>query len=63
MADRWFSAHGATYMIVLGLLTLVVAVYARRGLWVAISARTDLRLFPVQCRVRLERGPPPVSEK
>ncbi|PZO14606.1 MAG: branched-chain amino acid ABC transporter permease [Burkholderiales bacterium] len=63
LADRWFSAHGATYMIVLGLLTLLVAVFARHGLWGAISARADWRLFPVQRRVRFERGSPAVPEK
>ena len=63
LADRWFSAHGSAYMIALGVLTLLVAVFARRGLWGALSAHTDLRLFPVQRRVRLKTDSAAVPEK
>ena len=29
IADRWFGEYGATYFVVLGLMTLLVALYAR----------------------------------
>lgn len=45
VADRLFSQYGATYMIVLGLMTLMTALYARQGIWGLISHR--ISLFPV----------------
>jgi branched-chain amino acid transport system permease protein len=41
------SAHGALYLIVVGLVAMVVAIWAPRGLWGLISGRVHLRLFPV----------------
>ncbi len=32
-ADRWFGEYGASYLIVLGLLTLMTALFFREGLW------------------------------
>ncbi|HEX9096626.1 MAG TPA: branched-chain amino acid ABC transporter permease [Candidatus Dormibacteraeota bacterium] len=38
---------GAWYLILLGLLAVVIAMYLPRGLWGAISSRLHLQVFPV----------------
>jgi branched-chain amino acid transport system permease protein len=49
---------GAWYMILLGALAVgVMAVYPR-GLWGLVADRWDVRFFPVQRRLRLERSTP-----
>lgn len=47
VADRFFSQYGAIYMVVLGLMTLLTALYARQGIWGLISSRIHIPLFPV----------------
>jgi branched-chain amino acid transport system permease protein len=37
----------AWYLIILGLVAMVVAIFARRGLWGLVDERLNLRLFPV----------------
>jgi branched-chain amino acid transport system permease protein len=54
-ADRLFSRYGATYMVVLGLMTLCMALFARTGLWGLWCKRVDAPWFPV--RRRLVRSP------
>jgi branched-chain amino acid transport system permease protein len=51
------SQYGAWYLIVLGSVAVVAAVWFRGGVWGVLSRRFDLRLFPVQRRVRLAPGP------
>lgn len=51
-ADRLLSSYGAGYMIMLGLLTLVVALYARRGLWGATGGRWGWSWFPTRWWLR-----------
>lgn len=41
VADRWFGEYGASYFVVLGVMTVLVALYARGGIWGMISARWD----------------------
>ncbi|MBN8998317.1 MAG: branched-chain amino acid ABC transporter permease [Rhizobiales bacterium] len=48
VADRWFGEYGATYFVVLGLMTLLVALYARTGIWGLISKRWDAPWFPIR---------------
>jgi branched-chain amino acid transport system permease protein len=48
IADRWFGEYGATYFVVLGLMTLLVALYARTGIWGMISKRWDAPWFPIR---------------
>jgi len=48
LADRWFGEYGATYFVVLGLMTLLVALYARTGIWGLISKRWDAPWFPIR---------------
>ncbi|MGE5291903.1 MAG: branched-chain amino acid ABC transporter permease [Micromonosporaceae bacterium] len=45
--QRTLSSHGAWYLIILGLVAIVVAIWARRGLWGLIADRFHIRLFPV----------------
>jgi len=55
-ADRWFGEYGATYLVVLGLLTLFMALFARGGIWGLISKVVDAPWFPTR-RVLLEDKP------
>lgn len=47
VADRFFAQYGAVYMVVLGLMTLLTALYARQGIWGLIASRVHIPLFPV----------------
>ena len=55
-ADRLFSSYGAGYMIMLGLLTLVVALYARSGIWGATGGRWAWHWFPTRWWLRSREG-------
>jgi ABC-type branched-subunit amino acid transport system permease subunit len=41
------SSQGAWYLIILGLVAMAVAIFARRGLWGLIADRFNIRIFPV----------------
>lgn len=45
------AAHGVWYLIILGGVALVVAVWTRSGVWGVLTARYPLRLFPVARRL------------
>jgi len=45
--QQTLAQYGAWYLIVLGAVAVVVAIWAPRGLWGLIADRTHLRLFPV----------------
>jgi branched-chain amino acid transport system permease protein len=45
--QRTLQSYDAWYLIVLGLIAIVVALFARRGLWGLIDDRLNIRLFPV----------------
>lgn len=47
-ADRWFGDYGATYLVVLGLLTLAMALFARGGVWSLICKVVDAPWFPTR---------------
>ena len=47
IADRWFGEYGASYFVVLGVMTVLVALYARTGIWGAISKLWDAPWFPI----------------
>ncbi|MFM2281688.1 MAG: hypothetical protein RLZZ444_3919, partial [Pseudomonadota bacterium] len=55
-ADRWFGEYGATYLVVLGLLTLFMALFARGGIWGLICKVVDAPWFPTR-RTLLEDRP------
>lgn len=46
LATRFFGEYGSTYLVVLGLLTLAVAIYAPSGLWGLISRVCHWPWFP-----------------
>lgn len=50
-ADRWFGDFGATYLVVLGLCTLLIALYARTGVWGLLTKVVDAPWFPTQRRL------------
>jgi branched-chain amino acid transport system permease protein len=50
-ADRWFGEYGATYLVVLGLLTLFMALFARGGIWGLICKLVDAPWFPTRRRL------------
>jgi branched-chain amino acid transport system permease protein len=43
---------GVWYLIILGGVAVAISIWLRGGIWGAISRRFDLRLFPVQRRVK-----------
>lgn len=47
------SQHGAWYLIILGSVGVLMAVWLRRGLWGVVGPRLPLQVFPVQRRLRL----------
>ena len=47
-ADRWFGEYGATYLVVLGLMTLFMALFARGGIWGLVSKLVDAPWFPTR---------------
>lgn len=57
-ADRLFGRYGATYMVVLGLMTLGMALFARGGLWGLWSKRFDTPWFALRRRLIRPTDPP-----
>jgi len=53
------SQYGTTYMLLLGVIAVVIATKAPRGLWGFIAKRWDIHLFPVRRRLVLEEQPAP----
>jgi branched-chain amino acid transport system permease protein len=45
--QQTLASYNAWYLIILGLVAIVVALFARRGLWGLVDERVNLRLFPV----------------
>jgi branched-chain amino acid transport system permease protein len=45
--QQTLASYNAWYLIVLGLVAIVVALFARRGLWGLVDGRLHIRLFPV----------------
>jgi branched-chain amino acid transport system permease protein len=44
--QQTLQSYNAWYLIVLGLVAIVIALFARRGLWGTIDEKFNLRLFP-----------------
>lgn len=53
-ADRLFGEYGSSYLIVLGLLTLIIALYARGGVWGLLQKLGDHPWFPVRRKLIVE---------
>ena len=49
--------YGAWYLILLGSVAVIVAIFFRGGIWGVVERRFGLQLFPVQRRVRLPAQP------
>jgi branched-chain amino acid transport system permease protein len=45
--QQTLASYNAWYLIVLGLVAIVVALYARRGIWGLVDTHLSVRLFPV----------------
>jgi branched-chain amino acid transport system permease protein len=45
--QQTLASYNAWYLIILGLVAMVIAIYARRGLWGLIDDHLHVRLFPV----------------
>jgi oligopeptide/dipeptide ABC transporter ATP-binding protein len=56
LAREFLSAYGSRHMILLGTLAVGVMLAYPQGLRGIVADRRDLRFFPVQRRVRLERN-------
>jgi branched-chain amino acid transport system permease protein len=58
LLQRYLADLGATYLIILGAIAIVVMLKVPRGLWGAIVSRWDIDPFPVSMRVRPVPGEP-----
>jgi hypothetical protein len=45
--QQTLSSYNAWYLIILGLVAMAVALFARRGLWGLVDDHLHIRLFPV----------------
>ena len=45
--QQTLASYNAWYLIILGLVAILIALYARRGLWGLIDDHLHVRLFPV----------------
>ena len=61
LLQQWLADRGAWYLIVLGSIAVVMAMWVPRGLWGLIGDRFELRLFPVGYWLHGSR-PKPVEE-
>jgi branched-chain amino acid transport system permease protein len=54
--QQTLAQYNAWYLIVLGLLAMAIAIWARRGLWGLVTTRVQLRFFPVGYHLHLDEG-------
>jgi branched-chain amino acid transport system permease protein len=45
--QQTLQSYNVWYLIILGLVAMVIAIFARRGLWGLIDEHLHVRLFPV----------------
>jgi branched-chain amino acid transport system permease protein len=55
--QQTLASYNAWYLIILGLVAIVVTLFARRGLWGLVDAHLNVRLFPVGYWLRLDGEP------
>jgi branched-chain amino acid transport system permease protein len=55
--QQTLQSFNAWYLIILGLVAIVVALFARRGVWGLVDERLNLRLFPVGYWLRTGDAP------
>jgi branched-chain amino acid transport system permease protein len=56
--QQTLASYNAWYLIILGLVAIFVALFARRGLWGLVDARINMRLFPVGYWLRVDEKRP-----
>jgi len=54
--QQTLQSYNAWYLIILGLVAIVIALFARRGLWGLVDDRLNIRLFPVGYWLRTGDG-------
>jgi branched-chain amino acid transport system permease protein len=54
--QQTLQSYNAWYLIVLGLVAMAVALFARRGLWGLVDEHLHVRLFPVGYWLRTPGG-------
>jgi ABC-type branched-subunit amino acid transport system permease subunit len=54
--QQTLASYNAWYLIILGLVAIAVALFARRGLWGLVDERLNIRLFPVGYWLRAGAG-------
>jgi branched-chain amino acid transport system permease protein len=45
--QQTLQSYNVWYLIILGLVAMAVAIFARRGLWGLVDEHLNVRLFPV----------------
>jgi branched-chain amino acid transport system permease protein len=61
--QQTLSQHGTTYMLLLGVIAVIMATKAPRGIWGFVTKRWNVHLFPVRRRLALEEMTSPVKEE
>ncbi len=56
--QQTLSSRGVWYLIILGLVAILVAVWDRRGIWGLVAGRSGVSLFPTRRRLPLAVGAP-----
>ena len=56
LMQRYLADFGASYLILLGTLGIVIMLFAPRGLWGLLTDRYDLTLFPTRRRLVVRDG-------
>ncbi len=56
LLQQTLSSYNAWYLIILGLVAMAVALFARRGLWGLVDDHLNVRLFPVGYWLRTPGG-------
>lgn len=58
LLQEYLADLGSVYLIILGAVAILVTLRAPRGLWGLVTDRWNVRLFPVQVRVRYADASP-----
>lgn len=53
--QQTLASYNAWYLIILGLVAIFMALFARRGLWGLVDARLHVQLFPIGYWLRLDK--------
>lgn len=61
--QQLLSDYGTWYLVLIGAIAAVAAVFAKRGLWGLLNRRWTVELFPVRRRVDLDSDAAPPNQK